>query len=450
MTERALKKLLLVSYHFPPDAEVGGLRVQKFAKYLPLYGWEPFVLSVDERYYPRKDFERVKDVNCKVFRTKMMLNPRQTYTALKSLISFATRKKGNPTQGSSAVIDEGAVELRERSVSGFKRFILSLLWLPDDRTGWILPAVIRGQVLIKKYGIETLMTTSPPHSVQIIGYLLKRITGCRWVIDFRDAWSLVLGEKRGGVNTIQRWLESKVIRHADVVITATDFVRECYLKVYPDLPREKFVCIPNGFDLEDMILAKTRNPVGDENLTISYVGELYIERSPEVFLRAVSDLVRSGKIPLDRLKLRFIGKVRHFGRKSLQTLLSELSLSDITEIIDQVTHMKAMEYMVNSKILLVFSPNPFMQPMKVFEYMACGAFIIAFTPPGALADLVKGYSKGIVVDCDDFDGAKMAILRCYEMLAHSEGRERNLSQEMDESVLVFERKNLTQQLAKHF
>ena len=445
-----MKKLLLVSYHFPPDAEVGGLRVQKFAKYLPLYGWEPFVLSVDERYYPLKDFERVKDVNCKVFRTKMMLNPRQTYTALKSLISFATRKKGNSTEGSSAVIDEGAVELRERSVSGLKRFILSLLWLPDDRTGWILPAVIRGQVLIKKYRIETLMTTSPPHSVQIIGYLLKRITGCRWVIDFRDPWTLVLEKKRGGVNTIQRWLEAKVIHHADVVITATDFVREYYLRVYPDLPREKFICVPNGFDLEDMVLAKTRNPVKDEKLTISYLGEFYVGRSPEVFLRAVSDLVRNGKIPLGQLRLRFIGKVRHFGRKDLEVLLSELGLSSITDIIDQVPHTKALEYMADSRVLLVFSPNPFMQPMKVFEYMASGAFVIAFTPPGALADLVKGYSKGIVVDEDDLEGAKMAVLRCYDMFVHSEGRERDLSQEMDESVLVFERKNLTQQLAKHF
>jgi glycosyltransferase involved in cell wall biosynthesis len=444
-----LKKLLLVSYHFPPDAEVGGLRVQKFAKYLPLYGWEPFVLSVDESYYPLKDFERVKDVNCKVFRTKMMLNPRQTYTKLKSLISFATRKTGNSADGNPRMIEEGALELRERSISEFKRFILSLLWLPDDRTGWILPAVLRGLVLIKKYGIETLMTTSPPHSVQIIGYLLKRITGCRWVIDFRDPWTLFLEKKRGGVNTIQRWLEAKVIHHADVVITATDFVRECYLRVYPDLPREKFICVPNGFDLEDMVLAKTRNPVKDEKLTISYLGEFYVGRSPEVFLRAVSDLVRNGKIPFGQLRLRFIGKVRYFGRKSLEALLLELGLSSITEIIDQVPHTKAMEYVVNSKVLLVFSPNPFMQPMKVFEYMASGAFVIAFTPPGALADLVRGYSKGIVVDYDDFDGAKMAMLRCYDMFVHSEGRERNLSQEMDESVLIFERKKSTQHLAKH-
>jgi glycosyltransferase involved in cell wall biosynthesis len=356
---------------------------------------------------------------------------------------------GIPINGNPKMIEEGAIELRERSVSEIKRFILSLLWLPDDRIGWVFPAALRGLDLIRKYGIETLMTTSPPHSVQIIGYLLKKMTGCRWVIDFRDAWTLFLGKKTGGVNSIQRWLESKVIHHADVVITATDFVRECYLRVYPDLPREKFVCIPNGFDLEDMVHAKTRKPVKDENLTISYIGELYMGRSPEVFLRAVSDLVGNGKIPLDQLRLRFIGKVRYLGRKSLEALLSELGLSTITEVIDQVPHTKAMEYMVNSKVLLVFSPNPFMQPMKVFEYMASGAFVIAFTPPGALADLVRGYSKGIVVDYDDFDGAKKAILRCYDMFIHSEEGDRNSSHEMDESVLVFERRRLTQRLAKY-
>lgn len=444
-----MKRVLLTSYHFPPDSEVGGLRALKFAKYLPLWGWEPLVLSVDERYYPRKDFERAKDVNCKIFRTRMLLSPREAYTRLKSLISFATHKTGRPNNGNPKVIEEGAVELRERCVSKFKSFVLSLLWLPDDRTGWIFPAALMGLFLIRKYGIETLMTTSPPHSVQIIGYLLKRMTGCRWVIDLRDPWTLFFDEKVRGVNTIHRWLEARAFHHADVVITATDFVRERYLRVYPDLPKEKIVCIPNGFDLEDMGLVKTWKAPPDGNLTFSYLGEFYAGRSPEVFLRALLDLVRDGKIPLDQLRLRFVGKVRYFGRKSLEALLSELGLDGITEIIDQVPHLKAMEYMVNSNVLLVFSPNPFMQPMKVFEYMASGASIMAFTPTGALADLVRGYSKGIVVGYDDLEGAKMAILQCYDTFVRSEGIGSHPSQDIDESVLVFERKRLAQRLATY-
>ena len=87
-----MKKVLIITYHFPPDAEVGGLRVQKFAKYLPLYGWEPFILSVDEKYYPLKDAERNHSINCEVFRTKVFWSPREAYLKMKGLFQSISGK----------------------------------------------------------------------------------------------------------------------------------------------------------------------------------------------------------------------------------------------------------------------------------------------------------------------------------------------------------------------
>jgi len=230
---------------------------------------------------------------------------------------------------------------------------------------------------------------------------------------------------------------------------ATEVVRQGYLKAYPGIAPEKFVCIPNGFDPEDISSAKENKHLENRDFSISYLGEFYFGRTPEVFLSAVSELIELGLIPGDRLKLRFIGNVRYFGRKALEDVISEIGLSDVTEIIDPVPYFKAIEYMVESKVLLVFSPQPFFQPTKVFEYMASGAFVIAFTPPGALAGLVSQYPKGIVVDYHDVEGAKKAVMFCYDRFLKREGTPEPDNSKMEKSIEVYERKHLTKRLSAY-
>jgi len=444
-----MKKVLIITYHFPPDAEVGGLRVQKFAKYLPLYGWEPLILSVDEKYYPLKDAERNHSINCEVFRTKVFWSPREAYLKMKGLFQSISGKAKNTQQATVESVGEGSVELMDRSVSGLKRFILSLLWLPDDRTGWIVPAVINGFKLIKKYNIKTVVTTSPPHSVQIIGLLLKKILHFRWVVDFRDPWSLQLRDELKFSCRIERWIEKKVIGNADVVLTTSEVINRDYIKAYPVLFAKKFIYIPNGFDLEDFNLVRSKLDRKEGKFIISYLGEFYQRRTPEVFLRATSDLLKNGMISVEKLQLKFIGKVRYFGTKSLEDLISELKLSFVTEIIDHVRYLKAIEYMLKSSVLLIFSPQPWALTTKVFEYIATGAYIIAFTPPGALADLVNKYPRGIVVALDDVEEAKKAIMFCYDNFRKLDGNEEHEPLETEDILRDFDRKNLTKQLSQY-
>jgi len=442
------RKVLIISYHFPPDAEVGGLRAQKFAKYLPLFGWTPFVLSVNEKYYCQRDEERCRDLNCLVVRTRILLSLREAYLITKKLIHLCL-KNGRTPQLQSMQHKESELQLHERSVSSLKRFILPFLWVPDDRTGWIIPAVIRGLKLIKKCKIDTILTTSPPHSVQIIGLLLKKISKKTWVVDFRDPWTLSFGKEIRFIHKMHRWLEKKVVEKSDVVITATDLVRQGYMKIFPNLPSKKFVCIPNGFDVEDFDIARKSRSSNQDKFIISYLGEFYLGRTPEFFLKAMSDLTKEGNVAIDRLRIRFIGRVRQFGGRLLYDLVSELRLSPVTEISDPVPYFKAIEYMVESDVLLVFSPQPFFQPTKVFEYMAARAHIIAFTAPGALADLVSRYPKGIVVDYDDVEGAKKAMNFCYERFLNGEKISELERTRIDNFLLEYERRNLTKQLSAY-
>jgi glycosyltransferase involved in cell wall biosynthesis len=326
---------------------------------------------------------------------------------------------------------------------------LSLLWIPDDRTGWIYPAVKRALKMMRDFEIRTVLTTSPPHSVQIIGLILKRILKKRWVVDLRDPWTLPLEGNKYYDARINRWLERKVVENADVVVVATEVVRKRYVESYPGRLADKFVCIANGYDLEDFKSVRKNRCNEADKFTTSYLGEFYIGRTPEILLQAVADLLKQGYIPREKLLMRFIGKVRNIGRKSLDDLVAELGLSSITEIIEPVPYHKAIEYMVSSDVLLVFSPQTFYQPTKVFEYMAAGAWVIAFTQPGALADLVRQYPKGMVVDYSDFEGAKRALRLCYDKYVEGKETEEEKEIEVEEFLKQYDRKNLTEKLSRY-
>ncbi len=438
-----MKKVLIVSYHFPPDSEVGGLRAQKYAKYLELYGWMPIVLSVDDKYYPVKDYERIKDVHCPVSRTSVWPGIQDCYRKMKIVCSRVL--PGEKSEASP----ESLLQIQDRKISGLKNWILNFMFLPDDRTGWIFPALFRGIKLVRHHHIDTIMTTSPPHSVQLIGLFLKKILRKRWVIDFRDPWFLLQKVKPGPFLGIHKWLEEVTVRNADMVITATEVVRKDLLESYPDIEQEKIVCIPNGYDLDDF--RRERKKTG--YFVMSYIGEFYLGRSPELYLRAVSDLIREERIDINQIRLRFIGKVQFIKERKLQDVLAEQNLAGISEIQEIVPYAKAIDYMLSSDVLIVISPQHSVQPMKAFEYMVSGAHIIAFTPPGALADLINNYPKGVVVGLDDYENAREAILSCYNdyLNDRSSGNHGALDPETElpDTILEYERRNLTRRLSQY-
>jgi len=435
-----MKRVLIISYHFPPDSEVGGLRAQKYAKYLPLYGWTPVVLSVIPKYYPVLDLERSKDIKCSVNRTHVLPGIRNTYLALKQLLTFRKQDKINPDRNQECIR-----HLRDRKLRGLKRYALYFTWFPDDKTNWIIPALIKAVYLVWRHEIDTIMTTSPPHSVQITGLILKKTIRKRWVIDFRDPWAMEQKEMPKIFARANKWLERISVRNADIVVTATESVRQYLIKTNPAAIPEKVVCIPNGYDLEDF---QKRLDKRTDHIIMSYIGEFYFGRSPRVFLKAVSELLEMGLIDRKKIRLRFIGKVSHIdGYYYLDDLAKELHLSDIVEIRDYVPYREAVHNILSSDLLIVISPQNFMEPMKVFEYMASGAYVLAFTPPGALADIVNQYAKGFVVGLNDLEKTKECILTCCRALSNRMETEKRA--EPDDYVLSFERKALTKRLTQY-
>lgn len=399
----AKRPLLLIHFHFPPDGLVGGQSVAKFAKYLPEFGWEPFVLTAQERYYTHLDPTTTEDVRGwdLVRRTRRILHPRYVYLALKALLSACTRS------GSAATQPVAAMKKR----SNLRRTLSSLLTLPDDLTGWIPSAVFTGLLLIRRHRIDRLFSSGPPWTNHLVGYALKRLTGVRWAACFRDPWTLAKAtlapEDMCALSLgLEQRLERAVVSFADAVICVNDFHREAMIAGFPDLSPAKFLTIPNGYDPEDFAhLDGTAPSPPTDRFIVTYTGTLEYNRTPRHLFTAVRRLIDKRVLCPEELQLRFIGHCALAEGQSVAKMAEEHGLGSVVSLRPTVPRREALRAMVGSHLLLLLAHDWVLQvPAKAYQYLRAGRPILALAPEGATADLIGRSGAGVVVDPYDVDG----------------------------------------------
>jgi glycosyltransferase involved in cell wall biosynthesis len=410
------KKVLVITYHYPPDLSVGAIRPSKFAKYLGKHGWSPMVLTVLERYHSnfgRPTENRSKDL--KIYKTAKIPHFRDMYLSLKR-IYLKTHKKKDLNQSIQAWRPEERTKF-EPIFTKIKRYFNSLfVWLPDDKTGWILPATIAGTLLIKKHKIDAILTTSPPNSVHLIGLVLKIITRRTWIVDFRDPWDVE--QKPFFVrstlsDTIERWLCQKVIENSDRVISVTPEMTRMFEQHYQDISKEKFHTIWNGYDPEE--LERHSHVEKYDKFTITYAGTFYLDRNPELLLQSLSDLIREGRIDRQNVQVRFFGNCRYTHGESVEEVVVNLNLRDQVIISDPIPHTEILQEIAKSHVLLLLAPGqPLQIPAKVFEYIGLKSSIIAICGEGATTNLLKGYPRAIVVSPGNITEMKKALMALFE------------------------------------
>ncbi|MDQ7837662.1 MAG: glycosyltransferase family 4 protein [Thermodesulfobacteriota bacterium] len=408
------KKILMIAYHFPPDIAVGAIRPSRFVKYLPDFGYEPYVITVKGKYYGKKSTNYGNPDN--VFRTAMFPSLNSIYLRIKSLCYKANKSE----QLIETKIAQDFLEKKNQKDVGFakiKRLINSLCWLPDDRLGWLPFGFLKALTLIERENIRYVMTTSPPHSVHLMGLLLKKYSNIKWVADFRDPWCLTFHKKMMSARSrfserMERKMEKMVIESADKVVFVTERLRRGYEELYPYVDRQKLETLTNGYDPEDFkdIVIKEKY----KKLTFTYTGNLYYGRSPDNFFKAMSGLIKDSKINKEVLEIKLVGNCKYAEGISVKEMAKKYNIDSIVRILDPIPYKEALELMVCSHVLLLFAPDQYYQiPAKAYEYTASGSDIIAFTPDGATRDLITNYSRGIIVAPDNILQIKEAILGCY-------------------------------------
>ena len=384
-----MNKVLIVTYYWPPSGGAGVQRWLKFSKYLPEFGWEPFILTVEREFaaYPVTDLSLMEKLPESV---KVYSTPATNY--------FSIYKKDAsriPTAGFANNIDN--------SLKGkLLRFIRGNFFLPDPRRGWNKYAFKKACGLIKSEGIRHIITTSPPHSTQLIGLKIKkRYPAIKWIADLRDPWTDIYYYKHFYPTFfskyIDRKLEKSVLNKADRLITVGSSLKDLFALKIRGI-ENKIEVITNGYDEDDFSGISSTNP---SVLTITYVGTLSDIYPVEGLLNSLQTLNLTGK----KLILRFIGTVSQNQKELIQLHTQDYTL----EIIPYVEHTEAIKFMYKSSILLLIIPdhpsNKCIITGKLFEYIASGKPIICIGPvDGDAAKILGSTGHGRTFSYSDSEG----------------------------------------------
>ncbi len=443
----ANKKVLILSYQFPPDG--GSIqRVKKYVQYLPEFGWDPVVVTHELEGVPGTEPAYAAGISRDVEILRRGKPGNQLSGVAEWLRKIVHRAENNGAESTKTGRPDEAntAGVKISPLRKFLRAARATFFWPDDCGWWVLPAVIAGRKRIKQGDISAIYTVTLPHSTSLAGYLLKKMTGLPWVQDFRDPWTdnsemLVPTALHRAAHG---WAESAVIRSADRVITTTEnhasFVRFRLGKA-ADETDEKVVVITNGYDPEDL---PSPMPEVTKKFVITYAGGFYGTRTPLPFFKAL----RAMRIRYPELNGRVF--VRLIGNENpiVAAEIRQMELEDLVEWAGYMPHRKAIEEMASSSVLLVVVHNEpvlasFTIPAKVFEYMACRRPILAISPDGAAARLVRETKAGVVHEHEDVDGIMHSIADFY-----SKYQQNCLTSEVSTQDLErFERRTLTQKLA---
>jgi glycosyltransferase involved in cell wall biosynthesis len=407
----------MISFHFPPESASGAVRVAKFAKYLQEFNWEPYVLTVKEEYYGAMDRGELFEVPFpqRVFRSAIWPTPWSAYIRLRKWMGSLRGHRRHKEEIARTSISSDPVE-SEGVVQKMLRVLRSLLRVAGEAITWAPPATFKASSLVRRYQINCLYTSGPPHSAHLIGLMIKGLYGVRWIADFRDQWArdawVPAHVKSGLSERIEGWMEKQVIRSADKVISVTESKTHELREFYPTLDKDKFITIANGYDAEDF--ASLQRSMKYDKFRMTHLGSLGGRRTPAYFLRAVRELIDEQKLTLDDLEIRFIGACFDCVQGSVESLIQGQHLSSIAKILQPLPYKEALQEMVDSDVLLLFAlDQPLTIPAKAFEYIASGTDIITFTSEGETASLMREAGRGLIVEPDSIEQMKSAIESSY-------------------------------------
>lgn len=361
--------ILYISYYWPPSGGPGVQRGLKFCKYFPQFNVQPTVLTVDDKQasYPLLDttFEKEVPQGLEVHRTATT-EPFEYYKKISG-------KKEIPFSGFAN--QKG----KDTLVDKVFKFVRGNLFIPDARVGWNKHALKKADELLQDGKFEAILTTSPPHSTQLIGLKLKKKHNLPWIADLRDPWTNIHYYDQLHHTAIAKRLDEKyeqqVLEEADAIIVTSEDTKRLFLNKPVSISVNKIHVIPNGYDEEDFKVPS--NPPKDE-LLITYAGTITESYNIDVFLKVLAHMMSvHSEISY---KLRFVGQVSDGVKKRID----KAGILGITEFIPYVPHEQAVKYLMETTMLLlaiadvdtVYSNVP----GKLFEYLAANKPIVCLGP----------------------------------------------------------------------
>ena len=423
----SVKKVLVITYYWPPAGGPGVQRWLKFVKYLPDFDIEPIVYSPENPNYPLVDDALHNEVSDKVTIIKQPIF--EPY----KIASLFSKKK-------TQTIASGIISTKKQSfVEKLLLYIRGNYFIPDARKFWVKPSVKFLATYIKQHQIDTIITTGPPHSVHLIGLKLKEQLNVNWLADFRDPWTTI-GYHNKMKLTVKsqkkhKAFEKEVLQNADEIIVTSPTTKE----EFQEITNQPISVITNGFD--DVDFGKIEL---DTKFTLAHIGSLLTGRNPEVLWQVLAELIQEKAAFKNAFELKLIGAV------SDDVLISiyNYGLKDYISLLGYMPHKDAQIQQRQSQVLLLVeidSPETkCIIPGKLFEYMQSGRPIIGFGPENSdFKIILSSTNSGNLYNYKESE--KEAIKN--NILSYFKAYQTNSLKVNSIGVQQFHRKQLTEQLA---
>lgn len=423
---RPLKRVLIITYYWPPSGGAGVQRWLKFAKYLPELGWIPVVYTPLNPESPSVDHSLAADIHpaCIVVKRKIC----EPYDFYRRLVGS---KKGEKIQ--AGFLSEE--KKKNRRIDRIARWVRGNFFIPDARMFWINPSVKFLLNYLKHQPVDLIISTGPPHSMHLIADQVKKKTGIRWVADFRDPWTNIDFYEELMLTSFadkkHHRLENMVLQNSDAIVVIGKTMKDEFSHFST---ANKVFVIPNGYDHDDL---STGHIEADPYFSIAHIGSLGPSRNPTILWQALEELTRHEEFR-EQLRIKLVGKADYTVRESIKNH----HLTEALIEIPYLDHSAVINEQKKSSVLLLVVNNTKnakgIVTGKIFEYIAAGRPIVAIGPvDGDLSHILRETKAGHMFDYSDKTGLKKHLTALFEQ--HPMADQRTNKENYD-------RKNLTAKL----
>jgi hypothetical protein len=421
------KKLLIITYYWPPAGGPGVQRWLKFVKYLPDFDIQPIVYIPDNPTYPIIDEALVSEVSSEAIILKQpIFEPYQ-------IAGFISKNKIKKI--SSGIIPN---QKKQSFLEKLALWVRGNLFIPDARKYWVKPSVNYLKKYIKENQINAIITSGPPHSLHLIGLQLKSEIGVKWLADFRDPWTTIGYHKSLKLSAFakrkHKKLERQVLNTADTIIVTSKTTKA----EFQAITNQPIEVITNGYDVENVAKQSL-----DEKFTLAHIGSFLSDRNPTILWQVIKELIIENEQFAQHFQLKLIGKIS----QEILDSISKFGLNQNIENLGYVSHKEAIEHQRKSQVLLLIEIDSkdtrSIIPGKLFEYMVSERPIIAIGPKKSdFEEIITITNTGVFFTYDEKEKLKDTINTYFDLYLKKNLKVNALGLEQ------FSRKNLTEKLAK--
>ncbi|MFC0876837.1 glycosyltransferase family 4 protein [Saccharicrinis sp. FJH2] len=427
-----MKKVLIITYYWPPAGGAGVQRWLKFAKYLPENGWNPVIFTPENPEAPVQDYTLNSEVPDEAIVKRLKIwEPLNLYKIFTGKSKTSTLNAG--------FLEEEAANSVAKSISVWIR---GNLFIPDAKKYWIKPASKYLINYLKDNPVDLIVSTGPPHTMHVIGNRVSHKTNIPWVADFRDPWTQIDFYDKLKVSRFadlkHRRLERKVLSEADKVVAVGENMATEFKKI---VDRDIQV-ITNGYDKADITTEHIQYP---EKFSIVHVGSINADRNHSDFWASLAFCIENVEGFSEDFELILVGK----NDVSVTRDIGKYGLSKYVYFISYIPHNEVIAAEQKAAVLyLPLNNTPNAKGIltgKFFEYLASGRPIFAIGPvDGDLAHILKETGTGSISDFEDQEGMKKDLITFYKAF-----KNKSLTCK-SENIKIYERSELTKKMVELF